>query len=55
MTLHRWQAVEAFRHQVPKEFGDKAWNVRFAQSTDEMNLFGDLNSSHSTWSVILTI
>ena len=30
-------------------------NVRFALSTDEMNLFGDLNSSHSTWPVILTI
>jgi hypothetical protein len=37
------------------EFGDEARNVRFALSTDGMNSFGDLNSSYSTWLVILTI
>ena len=37
------------------EFGDEARNVRFALSTDGMNPFGDLSSSHSTWPVILTI
>ena len=36
-------------------FGDEARNVRFALSTDWMNPFGDLSSSHITWSVILTI
>jgi predicted nucleic acid-binding Zn-ribbon protein len=38
-----------------KEFGDEAMNIRFALSTDGMNPFGDLSSSHSTWSFILTI
>ena len=37
------------------EFGKETRNVRFALSTDEMNLFGDLSSSHNTWPVILTI
>jgi hypothetical protein len=37
------------------EFGNKARNVRFTLSTDEMNPFGDLNSSHSTWPFTLTI
>ena len=37
------------------EFGDEAKNVRFALSTNGMNPFGDLSSSHSTWPVILTI
>jgi hypothetical protein len=37
------------------EFGEEACHVRFALSTDEMNPFGDLISSHNTWLVILTI
>jgi hypothetical protein len=37
------------------ELGKEAHNVRFTLSTNGMNSFGDLNSSHSTWSVILTI
>ena len=36
-------------------FGAEARNVRFALSTDRMNPFGDLSSTHSTWPVILTI
>ena len=35
----------------------KTWelrNVRFALSTNGMNPFGDLSSTHSTWLVILT-
>ena len=36
-------------------FGNEARNVRFALSTNGMNPFGDLSSSHSTWPVILTI
>ena len=38
-----------------QKFGDEARNVRFALSTDGMNPFGDLSSSHRTWPVILTI
>ena len=38
-----------------QKFGDEARNVRFTLSIDGMNLFGDLSSSHNTWSVILTI
>jgi hypothetical protein len=37
------------------EFGKEAWNIRFVLSTDRMNPFGDLSSSHNTWPVILTI
>ena len=43
-----------FNDQFP-EFGKEARNVRFALSTDGMNPFGDLSSSHNTWPVILTI
>jgi hypothetical protein len=44
-----------FDTKFSKEFGDETRNIRFALSTDGMNAFGDLSSSHSTWSVILTI
>jgi hypothetical protein len=37
------------------EFGEEARNIRFALNTDRMNLIGELNSSHNTWSDILTI
>jgi hypothetical protein len=37
------------------EFGNEARNIRFALSTDRMNPFGDLNNSHNTWPVTLTI
>ena len=46
---------KSFNAKFTKEFGDEARNVRFALSTDEMNPFGDLSSTHSTWPVILTI
>ena len=48
----QWKRFDA---KFPKEFGDEASNVRFALSTDGMNPFGDLSSSHSTWPIILTI
>jgi hypothetical protein len=35
------------------EFGKEARNVRFALSTDRMDPFSDLSSSHNTWLVIL--
>jgi hypothetical protein len=38
-----------------REFGEESRNVRFALSTDGMNPFGDLSSSHSTWPVTLTM
>ena len=44
-----------FDAKYAKEFGDEVMNIRFALSTDGMNPFGDLSSSHSTWPVILTI
>jgi hypothetical protein len=37
------------------EFGKEARNIRLALSTNGMNPFDDLSSSHSTWPVILTI
>jgi hypothetical protein len=36
-------------------FRDEPRHVWFALSTDGMNSFGELSSSHSTWSVVLTI
>jgi len=43
---------KSFNAKFAKEFGDEE---RFALSTDGMNPFGELNSSHNTWAVILTI
>ena len=37
------------------EFGKEPRNVRLALSTDGMNPFGELSSSHSTWPVVLTV
>jgi hypothetical protein len=44
-----------FNAKFLKEFGDEARNVWFVLSTDRMNPFSDLSSSHSTWPIILTI
>jgi hypothetical protein len=38
-----------------KPFGSKRKNIRFALSTDGMNLFGENKTVHSTWPVILTM
>src|SRR6266508_5024591 len=40
---------------IHPRFGEEARNVRFMLSTDEMNPFGDMSSSHSTWLVVLSI
>jgi hypothetical protein len=37
------------------EFGNEPRNVRFALSTNGMNPFGELSSSHSTWPVVLIV
>jgi hypothetical protein len=37
------------------EFGNEPKNVRYTLSTDRMNPFGQLSSSHSTWPVVLTV
>jgi hypothetical protein len=37
------------------EFRDEPRHVLFALSTDGMNPFGELSSSHNTWQVILSI
>jgi hypothetical protein len=38
-----------------KDFSQDPMNVRFALSTDGMNLFNERMSDHSTWPVILTM
>ena len=48
----QWKRFDAKFH---KEFDNETRNVRFTLSTDGMNPFSDLRSSHSTWPVILTI
>ena len=36
-------------------FGDDPRNIRFALSTDGMNPYGNMCTSHSTWLVLLSI
>lgn len=36
-------------------FADDCRNIRFAMSTDGVNLFGNQSSTHSTWPIVLTI
>ena len=36
-------------------FGDDPRNIMFALSTDGMNLYGNMSTSHSTWPVLLLI
>ncbi|XP_023762560.1 uncharacterized protein LOC111911018 [Lactuca sativa] len=38
-----------------KEFGGKIRNIRFGLSSDGINPFGNMSSSHSTWPVLLCI
>ena len=38
-----------------REFAKDPRNIRFALSTDGVNPFGDISSSHSTWPVLLTM
>ncbi len=47
----QWKEFDRKYH----EFADDPRNVRFALSTDGMNPFGDLSSSHSTWPVLLSM
>src|SRR5207253_1978151 len=47
----QWRKIDT----IHPRFGEEARNVRFALSTNGMNLFGDMSSSHSTWPVILSI
>jgi len=39
----------SFTAKFAKEFGDEVRNVKFALSTDGMNPFSDLSSSHNTY------
>jgi hypothetical protein len=47
----QWKTFDA-NHE---EFRNETRNIRFALSTDGVNPFGERSSTHSTWSVILTI
>jgi hypothetical protein len=44
-----------FNEQYYLEFEKDPRNVQFALSTDGMNSFGDRTSTHSIWSMILTM
>nr|ABB47202.2 transposon protein, putative, CACTA, En/Spm sub-class [Oryza sativa Japonica Group] len=48
---HQWLNFDA----KYKEFAKDPRNIRFALSTDGLNPFGDMSSSHSTWPVLLTM
>ncbi|WVZ62297.1 hypothetical protein U9M48_012061 [Paspalum notatum var. saurae] len=47
----QWQRFD----ELYLEFANDPRNLRFALNTDGMNPFGERNSTHSTWPVILTI
>ena len=47
----QWRKVD---RTYPK-FVEEVRNIRFGLSTDGMNPFGDMSSSHSTWPVALCI
>src|SRR5438876_704526 len=47
----QWRKIDT----IHPRFGEEERNVRFALSTDGMNPFGDMSSSHSTWPVVLSI
>ncbi|XP_015637678.1 uncharacterized protein [Oryza sativa Japonica Group] len=47
----QWKNFDALH----PEFAKDPRNVKFALSTDGMNPFGDLSSTHSTWPVLLTM
>ena len=47
----QWRKIDG-KYQ---DFGREHRNVRFMLSTNGMNPFGDLSSTHSTWPVVLSI
>src|SRR6266540_1419277 len=47
----QWRKINT----IHLRFGEEARNVRFTLSTDGMNPFGDMSSSHSTCLVVLSI
>ena len=47
----QWQVID-FKNQT---FADEPRNLWFALSTDGMNPFGNMSSSHSVWPMLLTI
>src|SRR5436189_3488430 len=47
----QWRKINT----IHPRFGDEPRNVMFALSTDGMNPFGNMSSSHSTWPVVLSI
>ncbi|KAL6654028.1 hypothetical protein ACP70R_007493 [Stipagrostis hirtigluma subsp. patula] len=47
----QWRNIDA----KYRDFAQEMRNIRFAMSTDGMNPFGDMSTSHSTWPVLLTI
>ena len=47
----QWRVID-FKNQT---FADEPRNLRFALSTDGMNPFGNMSSSHSVWPMLLTI
>ena len=47
----QWRKIDG-KYQ---DFGREHQNVRFPLSTDGMNPFDDLNSTRSTWPVVLSI
>ena len=41
-----------FEDEFP-EFGKKSRNIRLGLATDRMNLFGNMSTNHSSWSILL--
>ena len=47
----QWKKIDS----IYRDFVEEERNARFALSTDGMNPFGDIRTSHSTWPVVLSI
>ena len=47
----QWRKIDTMYPNI----SDEPRNVRFALSSNRMNLFGDMSSSHSTWPVVMSI
>ena len=48
----QWRNID---RKYKKQFASKVRNIRFGLSTDGVNPFGNMSSSHSTWPVTLCI
>lgn len=47
----QWQTIDS----IFVWFAEELRNIRFAMRTNDMNPFGNMSTSHSTWPIVLSI